>query len=256
MSAGPLDSRVVLVTGGNSGIGLGMARGLAEAGAAVCIWGRNREKNARATDELRSSGARAVSREVDVSDEQQVVAGMRALVEELGRLDACFANAAISSGQDQPRFVDSTLDQWREMVRVNLDGTYLTLREAARVLVEQGEGGSLVATSSIAARFGSPREHAYAATKAGILALVNSLAVELGRHGIRVNALMPAWTASPALDEWFENPAVAERILPRIPLRRWGRPDEWAGIAIYLASDASTFHTGDVIRIDGGYSVF
>jgi NAD(P)-dependent dehydrogenase (short-subunit alcohol dehydrogenase family) len=256
MSAGPLDGRVVLVTGGNSGIGLGMATGLAKAGAAVCIWGTNPEKNARAADELRSSGARVASREVDVSDEAQVVAGMAALVQELGRLDACFANAAMPSGQDQPRFVDSTLEQWRQMLRVNLDGTYLTLREAARVLVDQGNGGSLIATSSIAARFGSPREHAYAASKAGIVALVNSLAVELGRHAIRVNALMPAWTASPALDGWIDNPAVAERILPRIPLRRWGRPDEWAGIAVYLASDASTFHSGAVIRIDGGYSVF
>src|SRR5262249_55906985 len=153
---------------------------------------------------LRSSDARVVTREVDVSDEEQVVAGMAALVGELGRLDACFANAATSSGQDQPRFVDSTLEQWHQMLQVNLDGTYLTLREAARVLVEQGDGGSLVATSSIAAKFGSPREHAYAATKAGILALVSSLAVELGRHAIRVNALMPAWTASPALDDWFE----------------------------------------------------
>src|SRR5262245_46779930 len=177
----PLDGRVVLVTGGDSGIGLGMAGGLAEAGASVCIWGTNAEKNARATEELRATGARVVSREVDVSDEEQVVAGMAALVAELGRLDACFANAALSSGQDQPRFLDSTLDQWHQMLRVNLDGTYLTLREAARVLVEQGDGGSLVATSSIAATFGSPREHAYAASKAGILALVTTLAVELGR---------------------------------------------------------------------------
>jgi NAD(P)-dependent dehydrogenase (short-subunit alcohol dehydrogenase family) len=246
----------VLVTGGDSGIGLGMAAGLCDAGASVCIWGTNPEKNFRATEELQSSGARIVSREVDVCDEAQVVTGIAALVDHFGRLDACFANAAVPSVQSRPRFVDSTLDEWQAILRVNLDGTYLTLREAARVLIDQGDGGSLVATSSIAARFGSPREHAYAATKAGIIALVNSLAVELGRHAIRVNALVPGWTVSPALEEWFENPAVAERVLPRIPLRRWGRPEEWAGIAVYLASDASTFHTGDTIRIDGGYSVF
>jgi NAD(P)-dependent dehydrogenase (short-subunit alcohol dehydrogenase family) len=252
----PLEGRVALVTGGNSGIGLGMARGLVDAGAAVAIWGTNPEKNARASEALRAAGGNVVSREVDIGDETQVVAGMAALVEELGRLDACFANAAKSSGQDQPRFVDSTLEQWQAMLRVNLDGTYLTLREAAKVLVAQGDGGSLVAMTSIAARFGSPREHAFATTKGGIIALVQTLAVELGRHAIRVNALMPAWTESEATEEWQRNPAVTERILPRIPLRRWGRADEWAAIAVYLAGDGSTFHTGDVIRIDGGYSLF
>jgi len=253
-----LQGRVVLVTGGNSGIGLGMARGLAAAGATVCIWGRDREKNARAVAELREADANVtvISREVDVAEEAQVVDGMATLVGEHGRLDACFANAARSSGMESTRFVASSLDDFHRVLRTNLDGTYLTLREAARVLVEQDEGGSLVAMSSIAAQFGSPRNHAYAVTKAGILALVSTLAVELGRHRIRVNALMPGWTMSDAMEGWLENPAVSDKILPRVPLGRWGRADEWAGIAVYLAGDASSFHTGDVIRIDGGYSVF
>jgi NAD(P)-dependent dehydrogenase (short-subunit alcohol dehydrogenase family) len=251
-----LTGKVALVTGGNSGIGLGMAEGLAGAGATVCVWGTNEVKNDAAVARLRELGATAVARQVDVADEAAVVAGVEALVAEHGRLDACFANAAQGSGQSTPRFVDSALADWQRMMRTNLDGTYLTLREAAKVLVGQGEGGSLVATSSIAARFGSPREQAYSASKAGVLALVRSLAVELGRHAIRVNGLMPGWTVTAQMEPWLENPAVTDKVLPRIPLRRWGRVEEWAGIAVYLASNASSFHTGDVMHIDGGYSVF
>jgi NAD(P)-dependent dehydrogenase (short-subunit alcohol dehydrogenase family) len=133
---------------------------------------------------------------------------------------------------------------------------YLTLREAARHMVARGHGGSLVGTASIGVEFGSPREQAYAAAKAGVVAMIRSLAVELGRHGIRANALLPGWTISPMSEPWMEKQSVADRILPRIPVGRWGRPDEWAGIAAYLASDASSFHTGDTFRIDGGYGVF
>jgi NAD(P)-dependent dehydrogenase (short-subunit alcohol dehydrogenase family) len=257
--AHPLDltGRAVLVTGGNSGIGLGMARGLAAAGADICIWGRNPEKNAAAEKELSGFGTRVTVDGVDVADEASVVAGMARCVAAFGRLDACFANAAITGQMRNPRFLDSTLDDWRSVLRVDLDGTYLTLREAARHMVSGGAGGSLVATSSLAGQvFGAPREQAYAAAKAGIVALVRSIAVELGPSGIRANALLPGWTRSPQFDEWLGNPVVTERILPRIPLRRWGEPEDWTGIAVYLASPASSFHTGDVFRIDGGYGIF
>jgi NAD(P)-dependent dehydrogenase (short-subunit alcohol dehydrogenase family) len=252
-----LTGRMVLVTGGNSGIGLGMAKGLAAAGADVCIWGRNPDKNAAAEKELSAFGRRVIVDAVDLADEAAVVSGMARCAETFGRLDACFANAAITGQMRNPRFLDSTLDDWRSVLRVDLDGTYLTLREAARHMVAAGEGGSLVATSSLAGQvFGAPREQAYAAAKAGIVALVRSVAVELGPSGIRANALLPGWTRSPQFDEWLGNPVVTERILPRIPLRRWGEPDDWTGIAVYLASPASSFHTGDVFRIDGGYGIF
>lgn len=255
----PLDlkGRAVLVTGGNSGIGLGMAIGLASAGADVCIWGRNSEKNAAAEKQLVPYRTRVMMDTVDVADEAAVAEGMARCVETFGRLDACFANAAVTGQMRNPSFLDSTLDDWRAVLRVDLDGTYLTLREAARHMVCTDEGGSLVATSSLAGQvFGAPREQAYAAAKAGIVALVRSIAVELGPAGIRANALLPGWTRSPQFDAWLENPVVTERIMPRIPLRRWGSPDDWAGIAVYLASPASAFHTGDVFRIDGGYGIF
>lgn len=254
----PLDltGRVALVTGGNSGVGLGMANGLAQAGADVCVWGRNREKNAIAAEQLRSHGNRVLSLEVDITDESAVVAGYDRLLDEFGRIDACFANAALANAMTNPSYLDSTLDQWRDLMRVDLEGAYLTTREAARHMKAQGDGGSIVLTSSIAALFGAPREEAYAAAKAGLIALARSMAVEFGRYGIRTNAVLPGWTRSPVFDGWLENPAVADRILARIPVRRWGTPEDWAGIAIYLASPASSFHTGDSFRLDGGYGVF
>lgn len=257
-SSHPLDlsGRVALVTGGNSGVGLGMADGLARAGADVCIWGRNPDKNKAAAEQLLAHGHRVVARQVDISDEQAVIDGFTALVEEFGRLDACFANAALANSMTNPPYLDSTLEEWRSLMRVDLEGAYLTTREAARQMKAQGEGGSIVLTSSIAALFGSPREEAYATAKAGLLALARSLAVEFGRYGIRANAVLPGWTRSPVFDGWLENPAVGEKILSRIPLRRFGTPEDWAGIAIYLASPASSFHTGDTFRLDGGFGVF
>lgn len=251
-----LKGHVALVTGGNSGIGLGMAEGLARCGADVCIWGTNPDKNAAAHDRLAAHGTRIISRRVDVGEEDQVVTAIAELVEELGRVDSCFANAAIAGGHTNPRFVDSTLEEWRAVTRVNLDGAYLTLREAARHMIDLEVAGSLVGTASIGVKFGSPREEAYAASKAGVMAMMRALAVELARYGIRANTLLPGWTMSPMSDPWVNKPAVVDKILPRIPVRRWGTPDEWAGIAVYLASSASSFHTGDEFRIDGGYGVF
>lgn len=251
-----LSGHVALVTGGNSGIGLGLARGLAGAGASVCIWGTNADKNAAAGQVLEGLGAPVSARQVDVGDEAQVVQGIAALVAEFGKIDSCFANAAVTGGWHNPSFVDSTLAGWRATMRVNLDGTYLTLREAARQMIAQGSGGSLVATSTIATRFGAPREEPYAASKGGVEALMKALAVELARYRIRANTLLPGWTMSPQTEVWAETPNVSEKILARVPMRRWGQPDEWAGVAVYLASAASSWHNGDTLRLDGGYSVY
>jgi len=251
-----LSGQVALVTGGNSGVGLGLASGLARAGSAVCIWGTNAAKNATALEALRATGADAQAMLVDIREETAVEDGMNALVSRFGRLDSCFANAAVSGKFGNPAFIDSTLEVWRAEMAVNLDGTYLTLRAAARQMVAQRTGGSLVGTSSLAARFGAPRDSGYAAAKAGIIALMQSLAVELAKYKIRANTLLPAWTRSPQFDPWLEKPGVGDRIMARIPLRRWGESGDWAGIAVYLASHESSFHTGDVFRIDGGYGVF
>ena len=148
-----LTGRVAVVTGGNGGIGLGMARALAEAGADIAIWGRNETKNAAARAELEATGRRVVALACDVADEAQVIAATARTIDELGRIDALFANAGIGG---YSRFVDMSLDEWRRVMRVNLDGAFLTLREAAKHMVERGDGGALVAVSSTSAIHGAP----------------------------------------------------------------------------------------------------
>jgi NAD(P)-dependent dehydrogenase (short-subunit alcohol dehydrogenase family) len=246
-----LSGHVSLVTGGNNGIGLGMARGLASAGARVCIWGTSEERNAQAVEEL---GGEADGMRVDVGDEQQVVAAMAEVVERFGRLDSCFANAGI--GAARKPLVDTTLQDFHRITRIDLDGAFVTLREAARNMIELGNGGSLVATSSLAALMGQAGGYAYAASKGALVAIVKALAVELARYKIRANALLPGWTESGMTAAAFANEKFAGNVMPRMPVRRWGTGDDFAAIAVYLASPASSFHTGDSILIDGGYAAF
>lgn len=248
-----LTGKVAVVSGGNSGIGLGMAEGLATAGADVCIWGTNPAKNEMALERLRALRPDSSAMLVDVGDEDGVEAAVAEVAGRYGCLSAVFANAGVGAGGT--RFTDTTLEEWRAVTRVNLDGAFLTLRAAARHMVGQGEGGSLVATSSLSARLGMPRGEAYSSTKGAILALVQSVAVEFGKHGIRANALMPGWIETPMTDGLLGNERFDARNLPRVPLGRYGTPADFAGIAVYLTSDASVYHTGDVIRIDGGYGL-
>ncbi|HZD65356.1 MAG TPA: SDR family NAD(P)-dependent oxidoreductase [Acidimicrobiales bacterium] len=249
-----LHGTAALVTGGNSGIGLGMARGLAAAGADVAIWGTSEAKNHAAAAELEELGGRVVALACDVGDEDRVEEAFAETVARLGGLDACFANAGVSGRA--PSFLEMTLDEWHRVLRVNLDGAFLTLRAAARCLVGQGRGGSLVATASLAAVEGQARGQHYAATKGGLVSMMKALAVELARYGVRANTILPGWVETPMTEPAFAWDRFREKVLPRVPVRRWGVPDDFAGIACYLASGASTYHTADTFVIDGGYSVF
>lgn len=248
-----LTGRVALVTGGNNGIGLGMAEGLAAAGSAVAIWGRNEERNAQALDRLALHDVPTTAMRVDVSSEDEVVDAFAATVEVFGHIDAVFANAGIGAGNT--RFGEMTTEEWRRIFQVNMDGVFWTFREAVNHMVPRG-GGSLVATSSVSGDVGFPRGEHYAATKAGVRALIRGLAVEFGRKGIRANAVAPGWVVTGMTDRFIEGDRFEANVKPRIPAGRWGRPDDFAGIAVYLASDASRWHTGDTITIDGGYLQF
>lgn len=260
MSYKPFDlsGKVALVTGGNGGIGLGMAEALVRAGAAVEIWGTNEKKNAQALERLKTHGARVNARTVDVSSEAAVTASVQAMLGEFGRMDACFANAGFSNRWKS--FLDIGGEDYRRLMSVNLDGTIWTLREACRHMKARAEagdpGGSIVGVASMGALFGAARNQDYAASKAAIISVVNGIAVEFARYGVRANAILPGWIATDMTTAAQANEVFTEKVIGRVPMRRWGRPDEFGGIAVYLASDASSFHSGDAIVIDGGYGKF
>lgn len=248
-----LTGKVVVVTGGNTGIGLGLVRGVASAGAEVAVWARNVERNQQVVDELTARGIHASSQPCDVSDEDQVERAMAATLAEHGQVDCLFANAGIYGDS---AFVDMTMDEWRRVMAVNLDGAFLTLRAAARHMVTRGEGGSLVGVSSTSALFGAPRKEHYAVSKTGLVALMRSLAVELARYKIRSNSLLPGWTDTELLSGAKENQKFVDATISRTPVRRWGTPEDFAEVAIFLADPAVHFHTGDTMVVDGGYSIF
>lgn len=252
-----LTGRTAVVTGGNGGIGLGMARALLASGASVAIWGSNPEKtaNAKATLAAEAPDASRVHAFVaDVGDEVQVESAFAASVAALGHVDACFANAGVSS--KGTLMVDMSLEEFRRVQRVNVEGVFLTFRTAARHMAERGQGGVLVATASTAAIEGAARNSHYGASKGAVTSFVRALAVELARHRIRVNSILPGWIVTDMTERSVNNPKFADAVMPRIPARRWGQIDDFGGIAVYLASDASAYHTGEQFVIDGGYTKF
>jgi NAD(P)-dependent dehydrogenase (short-subunit alcohol dehydrogenase family) len=255
MAYAPFDltGKVALVTGGNSGIGLGMADALAQAGAGVCIWGSNADKNAAAARTLAAHGTQIVALQCDVGDEAAVERSFAETLAHCGRVDACFANAGIGGAAP---FVEMTSDEWHRVLRINLDGVFFTLRAAARHMVERGGGGSLAVTSSLAAIEGQARGQHYAATKGAVISMIRAIATEHARHGIRANAILPGWIETPMTEGMFAWEPMQKKVFPRIPIRRWGSRADFGGIAVYLASDASSYHTGDTLVIDGGYSIF
>ena len=249
-----LEGKVALITGGNGGIGLGMAEALAEAGADVCIWGRNEEKNRAAEQKLQSYGKRVLALKCDVSNEQQVEECFTKTVDSLGKVTTCFANAGIG-GQGNP-FHKMTVEEWRQIFSVNMEGVFFAFRAAIRHMIDQKIKGSLVATSSLSAISGAPRSEHYASTKGGILSLIRALAVGYARYGIRANAIIPGWIETDMTSHMFSSQKFEDAVLRRIPQRRWGVPADFGPAAVYFASDASAYHSGDEFIIDGAYLRF
>jgi NAD(P)-dependent dehydrogenase (short-subunit alcohol dehydrogenase family) len=252
-----LTGKVSLVTGGNGGIGLGMADALAASGADVVIWGTNEAKNDSAVKALKAHGRRVAARKVNVASEQEVVDGMKAALMEMGRLDCVIANAGIGGGSP---IADMTTELFRKVNAVNTEGVMWTFREAARHMIDRARdgdaNGSLVVVASTAGIEGAARNSAYGASKGAVMSMARALAVELARYGVRVNSIAPGWIATDMTAGAQSSPVFQEKVIPRVPARRWGKPEDFGGIAVYLASDASSYHTGETFIIDGGYTKF
>jgi len=243
MSMFDLSGRVAVITGGNGGIGLGIAQALALSGCNVAIWGRNADKNRAAAASMARGPGEVDTRVCDV----------------FGRVDGCFANAGIGGGGRKP-FIERTEAEWRNMFATNLDGAFHVFQVVARHMIERAQDGDafgrLVATSSLASLFGTARNEHYAATKAALNALCRALAVELARYGVTANAILPGWIKSDMTARAMADDKFVNAVMPRIPLRRFGEPSDFGGIAVYLMSKASSYHTADCFVIDGGYTAF
>jgi NAD(P)-dependent dehydrogenase (short-subunit alcohol dehydrogenase family) len=250
-----LHGKTALVTGGNSGLGLGFATGVAKAGADVVIWGRRADRNEEAAAGLRKHGVRVLTQEVDVADEQQVTAAMADALGEVGKIDCVFANAGMSSRG--PSFHEMSSEMWHELLDTNLHGAFYTLRATVAHMVERAEagdpGGSVVVCGSLLVHIGVPRLQHYGAAKGALMSVTRSIAVEYGRYGIRANMIAPGYFASGLGGRDPDVIALREeQMRERNPIARMGQPEDLEGISVYLMSDASSYHTGDVIVIDGG----
>ncbi len=246
-----LNGKVAVVTGGNGGIGLGMARGLASAGAKVMLAGRNEEKSRAAVGDIEQRGGAAASVATDIADEDSVAAMIAATVERFGRLDILVNNSGINRrGMAQ----DLTAADWHSVLDTNLTGAFFCAR-AAYPHMKQAGGGKIINIGSMMSIFGSGVLPAYAASKGGIVQLTKSLACGWAKDNIQVNAVLPGWIDTDLTRGARQyNAALHDYVLSRTPAKRWGTIDDMAGIAVFLASSASDFVTGAAIPVDGGYA--
>ena len=252
-----LTGKVALITGGNGGIGLGFAEGVAKQGADVCIWGRNAQKNSEVLAQLTEFGTKVHAVCCDVAVEASVEESFAETLEVFGRVDGCFANAGVAKSG---RFEEFSTEDWRHVMDVNLDGLFYTLRCAAKHMKQRAEagdpGGRLIATSSLGALMGMARVEAYGASKGAVISMMQGLAVEYARWGVTANSVLPGHIETAMTEDNYANEKFANAILPRIPARRWGDRSDFEGIAAYLMSDASSYHTGDSLLIDGGFFLY
>jgi 2-deoxy-D-gluconate 3-dehydrogenase len=247
-----LAGRVAIVTGGNGGIGLGMATGLAQAGASLLIAGRNAGKNAAAVKALEAMGAKAAAVAADVTQQSACQALVAAALAQFGRLDILVNNAGTNI-RKQPQ--DYTLEEWKAVLDTNLTSAFLC-SQAAYPAMRKAGGGKIINIGSMLSIFGTSFAGPYGASKGGMVQLTKSLACAWAKDKIQVNAVLPGWIDTELTRAArMEVAGLHERVLARTPAGRWGDPADFAGIAVFLASSASDFVTGTAIPVDGGYSV-
>jgi 2-dehydro-3-deoxy-D-gluconate 5-dehydrogenase len=247
-----LRGKVALVTGGNGGIGLGIAQGLAEAGACIAVVGRNSTKTADAVAQIEAVGVKAIGVQADVTDADQVASMVSSTVEQLGGLDILIVNAG-TNNRKMPQ--DYSLAEWHAIVDTNLTSAFTCCQAAYPRMVERG-GGKIVTIGSMTSLFGFDMGPVYAATKGGIVQLTRSLAVAWARDNIQVNAILPGWINTDLTRGARRNiPELHDNVLKRTPAKRWGEPEDLAGAAVFLCSAASDYITGVALPVDGGFSV-
>lgn len=246
-----LSGRIAIVTGGNTGIGFGIAQGLAGAGAGIVVSGRNRDKNAKAVQALRDAGAQAMSVETDIRKERSCRDLVAKAADHFGRIDILVNNAGIAI-RKQPQ--EYSAEDWHNVIDTNLSGAF-HCAQAVYPHMQKAEGGKIINIGSMMSLFGASFAVAYAASKGGIVQMTKALACAWAKDNVQVNAILPGW-----IDTEFTQtaraqvPGLNERVLARTPAGRWGNPTDFAGVAVFLASGASDFVNGATITVDGAYS--
>jgi len=243
-----LEGKTALVTGGNGGLGRGMALGLRSAGANVVVTGRNPEKNEAVGLELGDNGMTVT---LDVRDEDAVQEAINDVVARFGSLDILINNAGVALGDS---VLDLTREEWDTVLDTNLTGPFLCAKHAGQAMVASGNGGKIVNIGSIYSVYGTPGFAGYGASKAGVLGLTRGLAIELAPHNIQVNAILPGWYETD-MTGGDDGSARRVEIRRKTPARRWGRADDLVGAVIFLSSGASNFVTGIGLPVDGGYLI-
>ena len=247
-----LSGKVAIVTGGNGGIGLAMAKGLVGAGASIVVAGRNAQKNATAVDALTKAGAKAISTPFEATDEAAGQKAADAALKAFGRIDILVNNAGTAI---RKRPEETSLAEWHQVINTNLTATFACAQACYPHMVKAG-GGKVISIGSMLSIFGSQFHASYGASKGGIVQLTRSLAAAWAKDNIQCNALLPGWIDTELTRRGrVEMPGLNERVMARTPAGRWGLPEDFAGITVFLASPASDFITGTAIPVDGGYSI-
>jgi len=251
-----LQGKTIVISGGNAGIGLGFARGIAKAGGDLVIWGRRKDANDRAKSELEQFGTRVFAQEVDVADEARVIAAMDEAAATMGRIDGVIANAGIM--KPAPSFIEMSGDAYKELVGINQFGAFYLAREGAKHMKarwEKGDrsGGSILFCASLSAVTGTVAMQHYNAAKGAMASMARGIAVELGQYGIRANTACPGYTVSETVQDPGPGTPIGDQMRKRNPIPRFGLPEDFEGTGVYFMSDMSRFHTGDLVLIDGGW---
>jgi gluconate 5-dehydrogenase len=243
-----LKGRTALVTGSSQGLGLGLARGLAQAGASVVLNGRDGKKLAAAADTLRAEGCRATTAAFDVTDRKAAEREIARVETEFGPIDVLINNAGI---QRRAPLVEMTEEQWREVIDTNLTSAFIVTRAVAPRMIARG-AGKIINITSLISEVARPTIANYAAAKGGLKMLTRSMAVEWAKHGLQVNGIAPGYFVTELNRPLIENPEFNAWVCKRTPAGRWGQPEELVGAAVFLASRASDFVNGQIIAVDGG----